>query len=229
MIPNYYMYGDFFDFEGLIFKTGKRVTLEKHSPIKQFNEPADKFYYVRSGLVRAVVLHSDGNEKALYVAGSGCLLPQFSPHGMPKWEENLLMEAYTDVEAILLTRSELEELAGRNYPLMEKMLDVAVCLQHSLTAQMLSQMYDDGMVRVCQLLYFHIANRHIKHTHPVKCVKISQQDIAMLTGLNRVNANKVLQQLKKEEAIDIQRKRIKILDVERIMEHCNGDVNMGEW
>ncbi len=36
MIPNYYMYGDFFDFEGLIFKTGKRVTLEKHSPIKQF-------------------------------------------------------------------------------------------------------------------------------------------------------------------------------------------------
>ena len=41
MIPNYYMYGDFFDFEGLIFKTGKRVTLEKHSPIKQFNEPAD--------------------------------------------------------------------------------------------------------------------------------------------------------------------------------------------
>ena len=52
MIPNYYMYGDFFDFEGLIFKTGKRVTLEKHSPIKQFNEPADKFYYVRSGLVR---------------------------------------------------------------------------------------------------------------------------------------------------------------------------------
>ncbi len=51
----------------------------------------------------------------------------------------------------------------------------------------------------------------------------------MLTGLNRVNANKVLQQLKKEEAIDIQRKRIKILDVERIMEHCNGDVNMGEW
>lgn len=30
------------------------------------------------------------------------------------------MEAYTDVEAILLTRSELEELAGRNYPLMEK-------------------------------------------------------------------------------------------------------------
>lgn len=112
---------------------------------------------------------------------------------------------------------------------MEKMLDVAVCLQHSLTAQMLSQMYDDGMVRVCQLLYFHIANRHIKHTHPVECVKISQQDIAMLTGLNRVNANKVLQQLKKEEAIDIQRKRIKILDVERIMEHCNGDVNMGEW
>ena len=70
MIPNYYMYGDFFDFEGLIFKTGKRVTLEKHSPIKQFNEPADKFYYVRSGLVRAVVLHSDGNEKALYVAGN---------------------------------------------------------------------------------------------------------------------------------------------------------------
>ena len=139
------------------------------------------------------------------------------------------MEAYTDVEAILLTRSELEELAGRNYPLMEKMLDVAVCLQHSLTAQMLSQMYDDGMVRVCQLLYFHIANRHIKHTHPVECVKISQQDIAMLTGLNRVNANKVLQQLEKEEAIDIQRKRIKILDVERIMEHCNGDVNMGEW
>jgi CRP-like cAMP-binding protein len=68
MIPNYYMYGDFFDFEGLIFKTGKRVALEKHSPIKQFNEPADKFYYVRSGLVRAVVLHSDGNEKALYVA-----------------------------------------------------------------------------------------------------------------------------------------------------------------
>ena len=115
MIPNYYMYGDFFDFEGLIFKTGKRVTLEKHSPIKQFNEPADKFYYVRSGLVRAVVLHSDGNEKALYVAGSGCLLPQFSPHGMPKWEENLLMEAYTDVEAILLTRSELEELAGRSW------------------------------------------------------------------------------------------------------------------
>ena len=60
-------------------------------------------------------------------------------------------------------------------------------------------------------------------------MKISQQDIAMLTGLNRVNANKVLQQLKKEEAIDIQRKRIKILDVERITEHCNGDVNMGEW
>ena len=163
MIPNYYMYGDFFDFEGLIFKTGKRVTLEKHSPIKQFNEPADKFYYVRSGLVRAVVLHSDGNEKALYVAGSGCLLPQFSPHGMPKWEENLLMEAYTDVEAILLTRSELEELAGRNYPLMEKMLDVAVCLQHSLTAQMLSQMYDDGMVRVCQLpvSYTHLLPRSV--------------------------------------------------------------------
>ena len=58
-----YTHLDFFDFEGLIFKTGKRVTLEKHSPIKQFNEPADKFYYVRSGLVRAVVLHSDGNEK----------------------------------------------------------------------------------------------------------------------------------------------------------------------
>ena len=94
MIPNYYMYGDFFDFEGLIFKTGKRVTLEKHSPIKQFNEPADKFYYVRSGLVRAVVLHSDGNEKALYVAGSGCLLPQFSPHGMPKCFHRCTMTAW---------------------------------------------------------------------------------------------------------------------------------------
>lgn len=223
------MYGDFFAFSSLFIEHGRLCLIQRGHQLKPFGEPVTQFYYLKRGLARASILHPEGYEKALYIPGPGCIVPQFCPTPLPMWEESLCVEAYTDIEAIAFFRSEFVELAKEQPPLMEQLLHTAVCLQYSLAADMLSQMYDDGFSRICKLLFFHVTNDRIVHSHPKQHMHISQQDIALLTGLDRVNANKILQRLKMDGVIDVRRKHIKILDTEKLLTYCSPDYKISEW
>ncbi len=227
-IPNYYHYGEFKEFESLLTEGRNEINIEKGTVLKAYSECADTFYYIKKGLVKATINHIDGYEKIVYISGAGCIEPGFSFERFCRWEESIQYEAYMDLVAVVLNRGELADIFMKNPELMRKLCDNHARGTYSSYFESLRIQHDEGIRRVCDFIYYHISDSKVVHGHEPERMSITQNDIANLIGIDRVNINRILQSLRREGIIDVERKRVVLLDKERLIIHCSKDIDIGE-
>lgn len=227
-IPNYYRYGDVKEFEPLFLAGKETVIIKKNTILKNYSTVAKKYYYIKKGLVKVKICHVNGYEKIVCITGAGCIEPFFSFEDYAVWQGSILCEAYMNIEVVEFTRKELERLIISDPALLRRMYDCAIKRIYSSQFDTLRVLYDEGMKRVCDFIYYHVNDYKVSHNHRREQMVITQNDIASFVGLDRVNVNRIMQQLKNEGAIEIGRRYIYVKDLEKIMEYCSEDIAIGE-
>ncbi len=81
---------------------------------------------------------------------------------------------------------------------------------------------------MCDFLYYHLHDHKVIHNHERCQMVITQNDMASMIGIDRVNANRMLQQLRNEGIIEMQRKHIVIRDKDKLALYCSNDVTIAE-
>jgi len=227
-LPRYYMYGDFFNYKELFINKFKEKKFKKGDKIKDVGEITENVYYSVHGLTKLSFLHESGESKTTFISGAGTIQPLYYPSQFPIWEKRFKLEAYTNLTTIEISKDEFKRLTQMIPALTELMLDIAARNLYTMTADSLSHIYDEGITRICNLMYAHIANTDVKHNHAINQITITQNDISAIVGLSRVNTNKILQQLKDMEIILMERRRILIIDREKLFALCSKDCVLGE-
>ena len=132
------------------------------------------------------------------------------------------------LETIEIDRSQFQSLAERFHELKDIMAMVVARTLYTVACDDMSHIYDEGITRVCNLLYMHLNNKQVKHNHPINVMAITQYDVGALVGLNRVNTNKILQQLQNEKIIKIERRHIEIINPQGLLQYCSESLVIGE-
>lgn len=227
-LPRYYQYGDFTEFKPIFSQRFRSVVFEKGAYIKAPSQDIINVYYVEKGLTKAAMLHENGGVKTTFVVGAGCIQPLFHPGHFPVWEKVVTIQAYTKLHTIEISKEGFHQCA-REYPrLMEIMLDVTARCAYTLCGDAINHIYNEGIIRVCDFLYHHVANKEVVHNHDSHLMTITQNDIGAIVGLTRVNTNKILQQLQNEGIIRLERHRVRITNFEGLFKYCSQDLVIGE-
>lgn len=85
------------------------------------------------------------------------------------------------------------------------------------------QEYNSGFVRVCNvILLLHNAQSEVGQGILV----FSQEELAELVGMSRVNLTRHIGRLREEGIIDTARREIKILNIQTLMRYCSGETRL---
>lgn len=189
------------------FEPGEHVLVE--------GEACEGLYFVIRGQVRLIKTSADGREHVLRVLGPGATFNDTAvfdggPNSdsavavgstvvglVPKAEMAQLIEAHPQV-----AKSALKHLSGRQRTLGTVVEDLAL---------------RDVSARVARLLLGCLGrHEHIVEHAPEACARITHQEIASMVGSVREVVQRALKDLEREGAIAIERRRIRILDPQKL-------------
>jgi CRP-like cAMP-binding protein len=227
-LPSYYQYGDFAEFEAIFANNFKSVRYEKGDYIKPPGQDIVNICYIVKGLAKASMIHENGGVKTTFVVGKGCIQPLYYTGSFPIWEGVLTIQAYTKLRAIEISKEGFRRCAQEYPRLMEIMLNVTARSAYTLCADALNHICNEGITRICDLLYYHIVNNKVVHNHDPHLMTITQNDIGAIVGLTRVNTNKILQHLQNEKIISLERHKVRIINVNGLLKYCSQDLSVGE-
>ena len=80
----------------------------------------------------------------------------------------------------------------------------------------INQTFEPCLARICDILYLYLTK-----IHPTKAqIPLSQTELANIAGASQAQMERSIKILKKEEILDTSRKRITVLDSEKLLAHC---------
>lgn len=173
-----------------------------------------EFYIVCTGRVKEYQIDPNtGREHTYFILHKGDIfdimnLLDNKPHEM-YWE------TIDDVEALSISKPQMKEWI-RTYPVMHD--DLYHCLGQrirELEEKVSDIIIHNTLIRLSKLLLSHITG------NPPELALInnlSDKEIAGLIGTTRAVVNRHLQELKKSGAIDLERKKINIRDVHKLID-----------
>jgi CRP-like cAMP-binding protein len=189
----------------------RRRTFSAGEFLVREGEPGDSLWAVESGYVAAQTANRNGVVSTLHVMGRGDVFGELALLGFGG-RRTVSIVALERVEAVTLGRREFEILRDR-FPTVDRFL-VRVLADHVVRlTQLINDAYThDADTRVLRRL-LGLAGHH--ESGPVR-VPIDQSTLAALAGASRQTANRVLRAAEQEGWLALGRRRIEILDLDRL-------------
>ena len=223
IIPRYIFTNDFVELKPLFeAQPHKEIQLKTGDFLWQPDEHVQYINYIESGIARTYLVHESGRRKIISYHGSGTIFPGF--HELEfKIEQTLVTEAITPMKIWRFSRDEFGQLMDA-YPQINKyMLNSYARYINLLLFETAHQEYNSGFVRVCNvILLLHNAQSEVGQGILV----FSQEELAELVGMSRVNLTRHIGRLREEGIIDTARREIKILNIQTLMRYCSGETRL---
>lgn len=219
LTPRYYFSDEFKKFEG--FFKEKNFKLEHFNKGEYISGPEDQLntiYYIIDGTIKLSLLHESGREKTFSFHGTGTLIPYFHP-GKFKLEQSLLLYAVTDINVLSCDKLYFAEILKDNYELGSALLEVYVKHINLLMYDVGNQLFNNGLIKVCNFLYSYLKIGKSENS----IIDISQDELALIVGLNRISVSKNLKILKNQKIIKTSRNKITITDENKLLNLCSND------
>ncbi len=191
--------------------TGLSYRLKQHQHLSRSGDRPHYLYQITNGWAGRYRLLSDGRRQitALYLAGDVC---------DPCWLDGdpivQSVVALTPLQTIRAARKELEAHASTDHGMMQ-FLRRKICFAQQIQGEWLVNLgRKNAMERLCHLLCeFYCRLSLSGHVSGPSCeMPLTQQDLADLTGLTPVHVNRTLQEMRAMQLIDLQSRRLTILD-----------------
>lgn len=191
---------------------GQTIKYQSGEIIYMQEEVADNLYLITKGRVRVYDISIHGKELTIEILDKGQLF------GESSFYQNscrpAAVEAVTDVELITCR---LEGL----FPYLMKSQELTVFLLRMMNdrcnhlTKLLKWSYSyNRFEKVAALLYDLVENGTPEKGIIDNTLPYSHEDVAQSTGLSRVNVTKILKQFESEGFIEIQYRRIKVINSE---------------
>ena len=174
----------------------------------------ERVYYIKSGVAVAFVEHENGRQKIFLFAGKGSIYPGCH-NSQFKIEMSIMTRAISAMDTLEFQREDFYRMFQINSRLNGFMFESYAMYINLLLYETAHQGYNDSFVKLCNLLYLFAQNRE-KST-----VELTQENLADILAVNRVNVAKHLSILREKGIIRSHRKSLEILDMRGLEELCS--------
>jgi CRP/FNR family cyclic AMP-dependent transcriptional regulator len=195
-----------------------RVELERMTTMttvargRVFYQPEDVsevLFLVRQGRVQLYRISPEGKKLVIATLGPGTLFGEMALLGQQM--HNAFAEALDDCTILVMSRTDLERLILSKPVLGLRMLEITGKRLSDAEARLEDMAFKGIPARLASLLLRLAAERHSSDI-----LGLTHQDLAETIGTYRETATQVLNDMKAAGLIEIGRKRITILDMERL-------------
>ena len=128
---------------------------------------------------------------------------------------SIMVRAVSPMDTLEFQRDDFYRMFQMNSRLNGFMFESYAMYINALLYESAHQGYNDSFVKLCNLLYLFAQNRK-KNT-----VELTQENIADILAVNRVNVAKNLAVLREKGIIRSHRKHLEILDMDKLEELCS--------
>ncbi len=191
---------------------GEKAHYEAGRRIMVKGTPAEQVWYICSGTTRAYHTNLEGDEITLFfVSAENIIGLESIVAGNTYLNE---CDAVTAMDVLILRSSRFMQLwYEKRYPmeeLYERFIKRFILLQDHICCTH----YRDGNQKVAYLLYSQCMQSGVN-------IPYSQDQIAVITGINRVSVNRILNYFAKEGIISLGYRKIRVIDPERLVKLFN--------
>ena len=137
---------------------------------------------------------------------------------MFKIEQSIVTKAISDMQVLEFSREDIYSMFQTNTKLSALAFEYYAKLINVLIYETAHQEYNNSFLKLCNLLYLFTQNSPSEDTTRIE---LSQENIADILTLNRVNVAKCLSRLRDERIIISHRKWIEIIDLNKLSCYCS--------
>ncbi|MBP2652133.1 MAG: transcriptional regulator, Crp/Fnr family, partial [Firmicutes bacterium] len=135
-----------------------------------------------------------------------------------KIEGALITVALCDMKVLEFTKAEFRSMFHHNPNLSAQVIDWFSRDVNLLIYETAHQEYNNSFIKLCNLLYLLLVNDAGKQNY-INC--ITQDDIANILGISRVNLTRGLARLRNENIIITKRKQIEVINPSALKSYCS--------
>lgn len=179
-----------------------------------FYQPEDVgevLFLIKEGRVQLYRISPEGKKLVIATLGPGTLFGEMALLGQAM--HNAFAEALDDCLILVMSRADLERLILNKPVVGLRMLEITGRRLNDAEARLEDMAFKGIPARLASLLIRLANERGVNDI-----IGLTHQDLAETIGTYRETATQVLNDLKTQGLIDIGRKRIEILDMERLAE-----------
>ena len=218
LIPRYYFSNDYTDFyEYFLTQPHTRKTFRKNDCLWNPGEPVTHVYYIISGIALTVLEHENGSRKISSLHSAGTVFPG-SHRSVFKIEHSRSTIALSDMETLCFPNEYFLQMICENKELTLRTLDWNASYINLLLYESAHQDYNNSFLKLCNLLYLFSQNSPEENG---RRISLTQENIAEILTVTRVNAARNLSRLRDEQIIVSHRKWIEIINPQALEAYCS--------
>jgi CRP-like cAMP-binding protein len=172
-------------------------------------DPGERLFLLRAGRVQLYRISPEGKKLVIATLGPGALFGEMALLGQQM--HNAFAEAMEDCSIMVMSRADLERLMLNDATIGRRILALTRKRLSDAEARLEDMAFKGIPARLASLLLRLAADQNDTSING-----LTHQDLAETIGTYRETATQVLNDLKTDGLIEIGRKRITILDVERL-------------
>lgn len=189
----------------------KRRVVPRGHVFYQTEELAEELFYLRRGMVIESLLNENGLMKDFLIFPHYLVGLNYCAHEQPIFP---CTYAYSECEVYPFAYEELLDLMQRDRALMRAVIKTIALDFRLANSSALQSQSCSVHEKICQtILSYFIAGRYNRE---VRTMRMTQQLLAELTGVHRVSVAQTVRKLKDEGILGTRRKRLVLLDEERL-------------
>lgn len=192
-----------------IIKAGRRRRYARGETIFHAGDPGDALHLIASGRVAVRVLTPNGEQAILAVLGPGKVFGELALL-LDDGHRTASITALEACETIVLRRAQFDQLRAR-YPAVDRFLLAALSAQVArLSEHLLEMLFVPARARILRRLLV------LAKEFEGGVVRITQEDLALMSGTTRSTVNEVLREAEQTGSIRLGRGRVEVLDHARL-------------
>lgn len=220
LTPRYIFANDFEEFYPyFLSQPHKRKTFHKGEYLWTPGSLCEKIHYIISGAAIHYADHENGRRKIISIHAAGTVYPGYH---LTDYKIELLLTtvALSDMEVLEFTIEEFQQMFESNTALSEQVVNWYSMYVNRFLFESIHQEYNSSLIKICNLLYILNATQTSLHT---LTIEITQDEIAEMLGLSRVQLTRGLSELRKRGIIATSRRKIKVIDLPALKELCTAE------
>lgn len=218
LIPRYFFFNDYKElYDYFLSQPHRERSFHKGDYLWKPGETIERVYYIKSGISQTLVEHEDGYQKILFFHSAGTVFPGCHESRF-KIEKSIITKALSDMETLEFTKKDFYRMFLENRQLSSTAFETYAMYINLLIYETAHQEYNNSFIKLCNLLYLFSLNSPSGKTNQIQ---LSQENIADILTINRVNAARNLARLRDEGIIISHRKWIEITDFPALENYCS--------
>lgn len=174
-------------------------------------------YYIKSGICRCSILNDNGEELILSWHGPGSLIPVKCREFHFLLEPSYIIKMITPSQILKIRPSDVEYLVRTCPDFAVAAINYHTVYSNMFCSRQISHTLPTVLSKVATFFFIYLRG----FPSSGQCIDLSQEEVASILGVSRVQVARVYQRLRKEGIISSSRKRIQVIHPEGLKKYSS--------